>query len=285
MTGTLRIGTSSWSSKGWVGCFYPPGTRPGDMLIHYGEHFDTVEADVTYYRVPDQRLVEGWRRKTPRGFRLAAKFPRSIVHGGEGARPDPARVLRPEYVRSDAERFLQHMQLMGDKLGPLVLQFPYFNRQVFASKAPFLERLEAFLNWIPPGFRIAVEVRNKSWIGEDLLELLRAHGVALCLVDLLYMPHPAELAEKHDLCTGDFVYGRLIGDRKAVDALTTTFDSIVIDRSAQLAQWAEVLRAMLERVPEAYVYANNHYAGHGPDTVRELAALMDVELGPAERAS
>lgn len=285
MTGTLRIGTSSWSAKGWVGPFYPAGTKPAHMLTHYAQHFDTVEADVTYYRVPDRRLVEGWQRKTPPGFRMAAKFPRSVVHGGEGARPNPERVLVPDYVQRDVETFLDNMRLLGDKLGPLLIQFPYFNRQVFASKAPFLQRLEAFLNWLPPGPRYAVELRNKSWIGTDLLDLLRAHNVALCLVDLSYMPHPAELCDKHPVATADFVYGRLIGDRKAVDALTTTFDEIVIDRSDRLARWTDALRPLLESVPEAYVYANNHYAGHGPDTARELAALMNVELGPAERGS
>ena len=72
------------------GCaFYPKGTRPGDFLAHYADRFATVEADNTYYAVPEPRLVEGWVRKTPDDFILSAKFPRSIVHGGEGPRPDP----------------------------------------------------------------------------------------------------------------------------------------------------------------------------------------------------
>ena len=82
----LRYGTSSWSTKGWVGPFYPPGTKAGDMLSWYATQFDTVEADTTYYRVPGERLVDGWDRKLPEGFKLSAKFPRSIVHAGDERR-------------------------------------------------------------------------------------------------------------------------------------------------------------------------------------------------------
>ena len=86
--GRFLYGTSSWSEKSWVGPFYPPGTRPADYLSYYATRFSTVEADVTYYRVPDPDLTLAWRRKVPADFRLAAKFPRSIVHGGESRVPD-----------------------------------------------------------------------------------------------------------------------------------------------------------------------------------------------------
>lgn len=273
--GTLRFGTSSWSEKSWNGVFYPAGMPAGEQLAFYATQFATVEADVTYYRVPDARLVRGWAAKTPDGFRLAAKFPRSIVHGGEEARPDPDRVLVREAVAADLERFLASMSLLGEKCGPLVLQFPYFNQGVFPSAAPFLERLERFLDGLPRTFRYGVEVRNKAWIDEPLLALLRARNVALVWVELGYMPHPADLARRFDIVTADFAYARLIGDRKKIDALTTTFDKLVLDQSAGLAKWAELLRATLERVPEVYAYANNHYAGYAPETIRDLARRLE----------
>jgi len=114
-------------------------------------------------------------------------------------------------------------------------------------------------------------VRNKAWIAAPLLTLLRARNVALVLVDLAYMPHPADLAREHDLVTADFAYARLIGDRKAVEARTKTFEKIVLDQSARLQRWAELLSTLLPRVRETFAYANNHYAGHGPETIRDLA--------------
>jgi uncharacterized protein YecE (DUF72 family) len=272
--GQIRYGTSSWSEQGWVGPFYPDGTPPADYLGHYARHFDTVEADVTYYRVPDARMVSGWRRKTPEGFLLSAKFPRAVVHAGDGPRPDADTLLVPGRVGGEVERFLAAMGALGDRCGPLVLQFPYFNRQAFPAPGPFLERLDAFLAHLPPDFRYAVEVRNKAWIASDLLDLLRRHAAALVLVDMNYMPHPTDLARTLDLVTTDFVYARLIGDRKAIEAQTKSFDKVVVDQGARLGRWAELLKTVGERVTRTYVYANNHYAGHAPETIRQLQALV-----------
>jgi len=278
--GELIYGTSSWSEKSWVGSFYPDGMAPAAFLTHYATRFQAVEADTTYYGIPRASMVEGWVRKTPPGFRLAAKFPRSIVHAGEGARPDPDVLLVPEKVASKTEEFLAAMRLLGDRCGPLVLQFPYFNRSVFPQAGPFLERLDAYLATLPDDFRYAVEVRNRWWIKPPLLEILRRRRAALVLVELGYMPHPAEFAARLDLVTTDFVYARLIGDRKAVDEKTKTFDRVVVDMSSSLNLWANLLREMHELVPQVYVFANNHYAGHGPATIRELVGLV-LDADPA----
>jgi uncharacterized protein YecE (DUF72 family) len=196
------------------------------------------------------------------------------VHAGDGPRPDGTKVIDWPTVRGEAETFLERMQLMGSKCGPLVLQFPYFNRGAFTSPAPFLERLDDFLGRLPVDFRYAVELRNAKWITGETLDLLRAHRTALVWTDLSYMPHPADLADTLDLVTTDFVYGRLIGDRKRIDALTKTFDHIVLDQTGRLTRWAALLRPTLDQVPETYVYANNHYAGHGPATIRQLQDLV-----------
>jgi uncharacterized protein YecE (DUF72 family) len=279
--GDILWGTSSWSHASWEGVFYPPGTPPAEYLGHYAREFPTVEVDATYYRIPDHRMVEGWARRTPEGFVLSAKFPRSIVHGGERQAPNPSRLLQPEHVAADVERFLANMALLGSKCGPLVLQFPYFNKRAFATRAPFLARLDAFLGTLPRTFRYGVEIRNRDWLDGELLALLRGHGVALVLVDLVYMPHPAELAETLELVTTDFVYVRLIGDRKAVEDATDTFDRIVLDMTPRLERWAPLLRALRERVTRVLVYANNHYAGHGPATVRQLRDLTEGTPAPA----
>lgn len=274
----IRYGTSSWSEKAWAGVFYPPGLPTGEQLSYYAQRYDTVEADVTYYRVPDERLVRGWERKTPAGFVLSAKFPRSVVHAGEGAEPDAARLLQPEHCARDVERFLSAMSLLGPKCGPLVLQFPYFNRRAFARPEDFVERLERFLRGLPDGFRYGVELRNKSWLDAPLFELLRARRTALVLVDHAYLPHPDELFERGDPFTADFTYARLIGDRKRIDALTDSLDRVVLDQGARLERWARLLVRARERVPETYVYANNHYAGYAPATIDDLAARVAAAL-------
>lgn len=268
--GRLLAGTSSWSEKAWVGPFYPEGTKPGDFLPLYAERYSAVEADVTYYRVPDARLVDGWKRKTPDGFRLCAKFPRSIVHAGEGPKPDGSQVLCGEAARADTERFLQSMARLGERCGPLLLQFPYFNRSAFSSPEPFLERLDTYLSSLPSEFRYAVEVRNKTWVDTPLLDLLRSHRIPLALVDLAYMPHADRFFDEHDLLTGDFIYTRLIGDRKKTEAAAERFDRVALDLSERLDRWAALLFDLLGQVDEVFAFANNHFAGYGPGTIDEL---------------
>ncbi len=270
----ILLGTSSWTAKGWVGPFYPEGTPRNRWLSHYATRFPTVEVDSTYYGIPRHSTVRGWADATPEDFVMSAKFPRSVVHRGDGPRPDGATVLRPEVVGGEVDAFCEAMALLGPRCGPLVLQLPYYNRQAFAGPGPFLDRLATFLDTLPSDFRYAVEVRNKAWLKPPLLALLRERDVALVLVDIRYMPHPEEVARSLDLVTADFVYARLIGDRKATEAHTTTFDRVVLDQTERLEGWAKLIRIYAQRVSFVAAYANNHYAGYAPETIGELGTLL-----------
>jgi uncharacterized protein YecE (DUF72 family) len=283
----VRFGTSSFSSKDWVGSFYARGTPPGRFLSEYARQFDTVEVDATYYALPNARLVEGWAAKVPEGFLLSAKFPKSIVHGGKTSRPDPTRVLDPDATYADRDAFLETMARMGAKLGTLLIQFPYFNRSAFPSDGPFLERLEPFLRDLPKeGFRYAVEVRNKAWLKRDLADILRRHGVSMVLVDQAWMPHGDEVTEKLDVMTGPACYVRLLGDRKHIESLTKTWEKEVLEHRGRMQRWARLVVGMMAKGVRTFVYVNNHYAGHAPATVRRLKAMVEAELagGAPDRA-
>jgi uncharacterized protein YecE (DUF72 family) len=269
----VRFGTSSFSSADWVGPFYPPGTKAGAMLAHYATVFDTVEVDSTWYALPSARVVAGWAEKTPAGFLLAAKFPRDIVHGGaEGkATPDARLVLDPDATYEVRDTFLERMAVLGPRLGPLVLQFPFFNREIFPSAGPFLERLDRFLGDLPQqGFTYGVEVRNRAWVTTDLRSVLARHGTSLVLVDHAWMPHGDEVERRFDPVTGPVAYVRLLGDRAAIERLTTTWEKEVIAPDARIGRWAALLVRLMDRGVKSLVYVNNHYAGHAPTTVRRL---------------
>ncbi len=267
----MRFGTSSFSSEDWVGPFYPAGTQAGAMLSLYARQFDTVEVDSTWYALPSARTVAGWAEKTPEGFLLSAKFPRSIVHGGEGARPDARLVLDPDSTYETRDTFLERMRLLGPRLGPLVLQFPYFNREAFPSAGPFLERLDRFLAALPrPGFAYGVEVRNKAWVTAAFRAVLARHGAILVLVDQAWMPHGDEVEQRFDPVTGPLAYVRLLGDREAIERVTKTWEREVLDPGPRLERWARLLVRLMDRGVKSLVYVNNHYAGHAPTTVRRL---------------
>lgn len=274
----FHLGTSSFSAKEWVGPFYPEGTRPADFLEHYATRFGAVEVDATYYRVPSERMVDAWRRNTPDGFLLCAKFPRDIVHGGEKAKPDPRVVLLPETTYEVRDRFLEVMSRLGGRLGPLVLQFPYYARDVFASKREFMDRLDRFLGDLPEGFSYGVEIRNRAWLTPDFAGMLRGHNAAMVLVDQAWMPHGDEVEKAMDPVTADFAYIRLLGDRKEIEAITRTWEKEVIDRGERLQRWAGLITRLLDREVPTHVYVNNHYAGHAPATARRLREMVEAIL-------
>jgi uncharacterized protein YecE (DUF72 family) len=259
----IRLGTSAFTAAGWPGSFYPEDLKPADYLSYYAEHFDTVEVDSTFYRSPSPAVVRGWYAKTPADFLFAAKVPREITH---------------EKVLVDCEaalkNFLSTMDLLGEKLGPLLFQFPYFNRAKFKSGAEFLALLAPFLEKLPRGYRFAVELRNKTWLDARLAELLLRRGVCLALIDHPWLPRPAELFRRFDPVTADFGYIRWLGDRKAIEERTKTWNETIVDRRRELREWFTVVYKLTTRGVPVFAYANNHYAGHAPATVRFFQEML-----------
>ena len=258
----LRIGTSSWSEKSWQGIFYPQGIASRDFIRHYSTVYDSVEIDATFYALPSRSTIEGWRQRTPEGFQFAAKVPRWITH---------EKVLLD--AQEDIEIFIETMQWLGDRLGPILFQFPYFNKKVFPSVEPFLQRLDRFLAEIPPGPRYVVEVRNHNWISGALQQLLNDHGVALAWVDQAWMPEPEEWIDKIGTQISNFGYFRFLGDHKKMDQLTKKWDRQVLDRRDRLARWIPAMRSFRQAGIDVFGFFNNHYAGHAPATLEDFRSL------------
>jgi uncharacterized protein YecE (DUF72 family) len=259
---SLYIGTSAFTAAGWEGSFYPEGTKPADYLSYYATRFNSVEIDSTFYRTPTEATVRGWERKAPVGFVFAAKVPQVITH---------EKVL----VDCDDEfkQFVGVMELLGAKLGSLLLQFGYFNKKAFVGINDFLARLRPFLKKLPKDHKFAVEIRNKNWLVPQFVETLRERGVALALIDQSWMPRPSQWFEKFDPITADFTYVRWLGDRKGIEEQTKVWDKTIVDRSRELSEWAEILGKVQKRKIQIYCYANNHYAGFGPATAEMFQDL------------
>src|ERR1700676_501767 len=264
-----RIGTSAFTANGWPGTFYPKGLSEREYLTYYATKFDTVEVDSTFYRAPTLTTVQGWYSKTPSGFIFAAKVPQTITH---------------EKMLHDCEQemteFLNVMDELRDKLGPLLFQFGYFDRKAFVGVNDFLARLKPFLKKLPKDHKFAVEIRNKSWLVPQFIEALREHDVALALIDQSWMSRPAQYFEKFDPITADFTYVRWLGDRKEIEKQTKVWGKIIVDRSAELSEWANILGKVYPRNVQIYTYANNHYAGFSPATVELFRELWRKQVAP-----
>ena len=128
---------------------------------------------------------------------------------------------------------------------------------------------------------MAIEIRNKGWLNERFAELLREHNVALALTDTSFMLRPWEMKEKFDLVTADFAYVRWLGDRKGIEERTKTWDKTIVERQSDLTNWVDVFKALVNnsKVLKIFAFANNHYAGHAPDTVKLFWNLWSGRKG------
>lgn len=261
----IWVGCSGWSYADWVGPFYPEGMAADEYLAWYAGRFAIVEVDSSFYRVPSRKMVQGWRDRTPDGFRFVLKVPQAITHQKQ-----------LQECWAEVDEFVRAIAPLGDKLTAALLQLGYFNKGAFASLDAFLDVLDPFLTrWPIREVPLAVEVRNPRWVTPKLAEVLRDHGASFTLTDQTWMPPMAEVVRTIDPVTGPLGLVRLLGDRESMEKITTTWGRVVVDRSADLGVTAGIVESMARRVPVA-VFANNHYAGHSPATARDLRKHLDL---------
>jgi uncharacterized protein YecE (DUF72 family) len=264
----IFLGTSAFTADGWEGSLYPRGMQSRDFLSYYATQFATVEVDSTFYGCPSARTVSNWAVRTPEDFIFSVKVPQVITH--EKALVD---------CDSEFEEFVKTMDILGPKLGPMVFQFPFFDRWKFPKQESFLAVLTPFLKRLPADHKFVVEIRNKNWLDGRFADVLREYNVALALTDTSFVPRPWEMKERFDLITADFMYVRWLGDRKAIEEQTKTWDKVIVDRTQDLRNWVEALRRLVsdKRIRKILAYANNHYAGHGPATIKQFVDLWNQE--------
>jgi len=237
----VRVGCSGWQYKHWRGDFYPAGLPQTRWLEHYAEHFDTVEINNSFYRLPEAATFLTWRRRVPPGFLYAVKASRYLTHMKKLKDPDDPLDL-----------FFSRARKLGPTLGPILYQLP--------PRWPVnLERLRLFLQALPKRRRHAIEFREPTWYNDEVFALLERYRVALCLHDMAgSATGPIEV--------GPFVYIRFHGPSK----YSGRYDDAALER------WAEWLAARAEGGAPVYAYFNNDVGGHAP---RDAVRLRDAIAG------
>jgi len=180
----IHIGTSGYSYKEWKGKFYPDDLPARKMLEFYRKNFNTVEINNTFYRMPDEAVLEGWAEQVPPDFKFVLKAPRRITHF--------RKLDDPESV----SHLFKVAAVLGKKLGPVLFQLPPFLRKDIAS-------LKKFLDSLPSGHRAAMEFRHASWFDDEIFGLMRKKNAALCVADA------DDDIEVPLVQTADFAYFRL----------------------------------------------------------------------------
>jgi uncharacterized protein YecE (DUF72 family) len=238
-----------WSYDFWAGNFYPPETDASKYLVEYAKHFDSVEVDNTFYRIPSEATVKRWYHQTPSGFIFSLKFPRIITH-----------VKMLKNCEQETSAFIKSISSLDDKLGPLLLQFP----PAFGTKQ--FPLLEGFLTSLPQRRRVALELRNKELLNDGFYSLLRRKEVALAWVDGPFVPTA-------DVMTTDFLYVRWEGDRRKVNGL---LGKVEIDKYGDIKKWADRIRQLLDSSVKVFGYFSKYYSGHPPTDARQLLTLLQT---------
>jgi uncharacterized protein YecE (DUF72 family) len=245
-----RIGCSGWAYDDWRGVVYPVELPKKSWFTHYAALFDSVELNTTFYRLPTAAAVDRWAAQAPPGFVYSLKLG---AFGSHRMKLRDAASWLPNHV-AIATR-------LGRALGPTVVQLPpRWKRNV--------ERLDEFLTVAPRTLRWAVELRDPSWLHDDVFEVLRRHGAALCVHDLLE-GHPW-------IRTTDWAYVRFHGP--------VALEAKYMGRYGpqRLAKSAKTLERWLTEGRDVSAYVNNDYAGHAVADARWLAGQL-AAVTAAER--
>jgi len=241
----IHIGCSGWVYRHWRGAFYPEDLPQKSWFAHYAKHFDTVEINASFYRVPIRKTFEGWREKAPPGFRYAVKVNRFITHN--------KKLL--DCIET-IEEFIELARLLGPALGPLLYQLP-------PSLHRNDNRLAEFLEHLPRDLEHVVEFRHSSWYDEEVLALLDRHGVGFVAHDLVGVASPfwasGRTAYVRFHGTGGKYWGRYSED--------------------QMATWADWLCRQRAVGRSAYAYFNNDIHGHALEDARTLRRCVSERLG------
>lgn len=243
--GNLYIGTSGWNYEHWRGIFYPDDLPQNRWLDFYARHFDTVEINYSFYRLPERKTFEGWHNATPDHFSFTAKVSRFYTHMKKLALPE-----------ENLSRFLENATGLSEKLSAILFQLPPF----WNVNIERLAQLAAYMNTqkILPGIRCVLEVRNKTWLSEDIFKLLEDNNISLCLADWPELPVDGPV-------TADFVYVR----RHGPSALYASCYS-----HKELESYARMITKWLTSGKNVYIYFNNDAMAWAVRNALELKEML-----------
>ena len=287
----LKIGTCSWKYDSWKNLVYDPAKKygPHDYLADYAKFFNTVEIDQWFWslfptgaKLPNAETVKIYSESGPDDFLFTVKAPNSITlthyYAKQPSRHQQA-ANKPNDYFLDADllkRFLDILQPMGKKLGPIMFQFEYLNRQKMPSLNAFIDQLAEFFAYAPKGFDYAVEIRNPNYLKQAYFDFLSCAAISPVLLEGYYMPPISEVVDKFDVLSHNMVLIRLMGpDRQKIEKLTgSKWDMIAAPKDESLKSIVKIVGKRIEQKRQVVVNVNNHYEGCAVLTIDRLMDLL-----------
>jgi uncharacterized protein YecE (DUF72 family) len=284
---TVRLGTSSWAFPGWAGIVYDRAASENVLaregLAAYARHpcFRAVGIDRTFYAPIPALDFARYAAQVPAQFRFVVKSPSVVTDSF--LRAEQGRPRAPNQRFLDARFTVEHfvrpaLEGLGDRCGPLLLQFPPLGRDATRWPARFAERLAEFLAALPRGPVYAVEVRDNELLHGALADALNASGARYCFSVHALMPSLAEQADRlAALAPGALVARWSLRpglEYEAAKARYAPFDRLVDDDWATRDALARLAAATVRAGHPVFVTANNKAEGSAPLTVLKLGAAI-----------
>jgi len=253
----IKIGTSGYSFDDWKGPFYPEKIQKGKMFDHYVQHFDIVEINSTYYRIPHPAVMANIEKKSPANFEFIIKVPGTVTH-------------KRQEIKSELDKFGECLKPMTEsgKLKGLLAQFPY-SFKYNQTNLDYVRNCRELIDSAP----LFVEFRHNSWVNRTMYDTFRGNDIGYVAVD---EPQISAMLEPHLFNTTDNAYLRLHG-RNADQwwdggALRYDYDY----SKDELENWKAKIEKLENKAKKLFIFFNNCHLGQAVKNAHEMVQLLKL---------
>lgn len=285
----LRIGTCSWKYDSWIGLIYSDKAKQ-NYLKEYSSFYSTVEIDQWFWslfpgqapKLPEKKVVAEYASAVPDNFKFSIKVPNSITltHYYSNKKSNPL-IENPHFLSQELfSDFLSILEPLGKKIGPIIFQFEYLNKQKMLFQKILLEKCEEFFKNCPAGYQYTIELRNPNYLNKSYFDFLNNNGLYHVFIHGYYMPPVFAIFEKYKDCINGLTVIRLHGPgRKEMEEKThKVWNKIVEPRDNDLGKIFIMVNELLDKNALVYVNVNNHYEGSAPLTIEKIITMRNSNL-------
>jgi len=283
----IRIGTCSWKYDSWKGLVYSENVGK-NYLPQYSNHFDTVEIDQWFWSLfgenkvvlPNPNVVKSYAEAVPEEFKFTIKIPNSIslTHFYQKDKSKPLQP-NPYFLSIELfENFLNILKPMQSKIGMLMIQFEYLNKQKMKSQSEFQQIFDEFIKYVDKQIPIAIEIRNPYYLNKNYFDFLNSNNLSPVLLQGYYMNPIFDTYQKHFSQINKPVVIRLHGpDRSEIEKKSKgIWNEILEPKDDEISRITKIVNDLDKKFLDVYVNVNNHYEGSAPRTIQKIKDQLNT---------
>ena len=284
----IRFGTCSWKYGSWQGIIYSEKAKE-NYLLEYARTYPTVEIDQWFWSLfgvdkvslPLERVVIEYSKSVPDDFKFTIKIPNSVTltHFYRKSKTAPLEP-NPYFFSVDLfQQFIETLQPMFTKIGVLMFQFEYLNKQKMSSLESFIEQFDRFIDRCPAEFTYALEIRNPNFLRQSYFNFLNDRKLGHVFLQGYFMPPISTIYTRYWKQIKDVSVIRLHGpDRSDIEEKSKgIWNRILEPKTDELSEITRIIRELKEKNLDVYVNVNNHYEGSAPLTIERIKDLLNAE--------